>query len=142
MQSTSITRGKRKIRLGLSDADSVDLCVCRHPGARQRGTVTDAARCGRKGDGRMMMEHDLHEQLSHGLRTPLTSVLGYTQTMMDRWDDLDELQRLEFVRIVYGEALRMAHSVEQVDRQLYRKLAEREERSERFKRQAMLADAS
>lgn len=88
------------------------------------------------------MKTILHEELSHGLRTPLTSVLGYTATLIDRWDELDELERMEFVRVVYGEALRMAHSVEQLDRQLYHEFAVKNARSGAFKGIHGLADAS
>ena len=83
-----------------------------------------------------------HEELSHGLRTPLTSVLGYASTLLDQWDQLDEEARVEFIRIVYGEALRMAHSVEQLDRQLYYEFAVQNARSGAFKRPQDLADAS
>jgi K+-sensing histidine kinase KdpD len=69
------------------------------------------------------MKSAIHEELSHGLRTPLTSVLGYTATLIDQWDELGERERQMFVRIVYGEALRMAHTVEHVDRQLYHEFA-------------------
>lgn len=83
-----------------------------------------------------------HEELSHGLRTPLTSVLGYAGTLLDQWESLDEDARVEFVRIVYGEALRMAHSVEQLDRQLYHEFAAKNARSGAFKGVYGLADAS
>ncbi len=83
-----------------------------------------------------------HEELSHGLRTPLTSVLGYSATLLDQWDHLDENARVEFIRIVYGEALRMAHSVEQLDRQLYHEFAVKNARSGAFKGFHGLADAS
>ncbi len=83
-----------------------------------------------------------HEELSHGLRTPLTSVLGYAGTLLDQWDDLDEAARVEFIRVVYSEALRMAHSVEQLDRQLYYEFAAKNARSGAFKGVHGLADAS
>jgi K+-sensing histidine kinase KdpD len=83
-----------------------------------------------------------HEELSHGLRTPLTSVLGYACTLLDQWEDLAEEDRIEFVRVVYGEALRMAHSIEQLDRQLYHEFAARNARSGAFKGVYGLADAS
>ncbi len=89
-----------------------------------------------------MTSYDLHTELSHALRTPLTSVLGYATTLLDRWDELPEAQRVEFIRIVYGEALRMAHSVEHVDRQLYREFAERKGRSDQLKHDLVIADAS
>lgn len=88
------------------------------------------------------MKTVLHEELSHGLRTPLTSVLGYAGTLLDQWDHLDEESRMEFIRIVYGEALRMAHSVEQLDRQLYHEFAVKNARSGAFKGLHGLADAS
>lgn len=88
------------------------------------------------------MKTVLHEELSHGLRTPLTSVLGYSSTLLDRWDEMGEADRLEFVRVVYGEALRMAHSVEQLDRQLYHEFAVENARSGAFKGVRRLADAS
>jgi K+-sensing histidine kinase KdpD len=65
----------------------------------------------------------MHEDVAHGLRTPLTSVLGFSSTLIDRWHQLDEPARLELLRVVYGEALRMAHSVEHLDRTLYREFA-------------------
>ncbi|MEO6867359.1 MAG: histidine kinase dimerization/phospho-acceptor domain-containing protein [Gaiellales bacterium] len=88
------------------------------------------------------MKSITHEELSHGLRTPLTSVLGYTGTLIDRWDELEERERIAFVQVVYGEALRMAHSVEQLDRQLYHEFAVRNARSGAFKGVHGLADAS
>lgn len=88
------------------------------------------------------MKTVLHEELSHGLRTPLTCVLGYSSTLLDRWDEMGEADRLEFVRVVYGEALRMAHSVEQLDRQLYHEFAVQNGRSGAFKGIYRMADAS
>ncbi|MCW2927747.1 MAG: hypothetical protein JWM86_1715 [Thermoleophilia bacterium] len=88
------------------------------------------------------MKTVLHEELSHGLRTPLTSVLGYSSTLLDQWENMGEADRIEFVRIVYGEALRMAHSVEQLDRQLYHEFAAKNTRSGAFKGIHGLADAS
>ena len=88
------------------------------------------------------MKTVIHEELSHGLRTPLTSVLGFSSTLIDQWDDLGEADRLEFVRVLYGEALRMAHSIEVLDRQLYQDFAAENGRSGAFKGVYGLADAS
>lgn len=88
------------------------------------------------------MKTVMHEELSHGLRTPLTSVLGYAGTLLDQWEDLGEDDRVAFVRIVYGEALRMAHSVEALDRQLYHEFAAKNGRSGAFKGAHPIADAS
>jgi len=88
------------------------------------------------------MKTVLHEELSHGLRTPLTSVLGYSATLIDRWDHLNDAERIEFIRVVYGEALRMATSIEALDRQLYHEFATQDARSGEFKGLRALADAS
>lgn len=88
------------------------------------------------------METMLHEELSHGLRTPLTSVLGYSATLIDRWEHLDEDARLEFIRVVYGEALRMVQSIEAVDRCLASEFAADDARSDALKQLRELADAS
>ena len=90
-----------------------------------------------------MHMNEMHDRLSHGLRTPLTSVLGYASTLLDQWDELPEADRVTFIRIVYGEALRMAESVEQVDRELYDGiLAGLAARSNDVKPHVELADAS
>ena len=83
-----------------------------------------------------------HEELSHGLRTPLTTVVGFTGTLIEQWDELTEQDRLIFIRMVYAEALRLAHSVEQLDRQLYHEFAAKNTRSGAFKGVHGLADAS
>lgn len=83
-----------------------------------------------------------HEDLQHDLRTPLTSVLGYSATLLDRWDELGEGDRMEFIRIVYGEALRMAQSIEQLDRHLYHQIARESAHSGEIKAVANIADAS
>ena len=88
------------------------------------------------------MKTALHEELSHGLRTPLTSVLGYSSTLLERWEELGDDERMLFIQMVYGEALRLAHSVEQLDRQLYHEFAVKNGRSGAFKGVHGLADAS
>jgi K+-sensing histidine kinase KdpD len=75
------------------------------------------------------MQLTVHDEVAHGLRTPLTSVLGFSSTLLEQWETLDDRQRLQIVQIVYGEALRMAHSVEFLDRTLYSEIAGRETRS-------------
>lgn len=88
------------------------------------------------------MKTELHEALSHGLRTPLTSVLGFASTLLDQWDDLHDDERVFFLQTLYSEALRMAESVEQVDQQLYHGLASRSTCSTFIKQVPPLADAS
>jgi signal transduction histidine kinase len=48
--------------------------------------------------------------LGHELRTPLSSIRGYLETLLD--DDVDPATRARFVRITYNEALRLGRLVE------------------------------
>lgn len=83
----------------------------------------------------------MHEEISHTLRTPLTSIIGFTSTLLDQWHDLAEEQRVEFLRIVHAEALRMSHSVEAIDRRLYFQLAPAPSCSSCLKTHVRIADA-
>lgn len=84
----------------------------------------------------------MHHDLSHGIRSPLTSVLGYTSTMIDQWESIDEEKRREFVKMVYSEALRMLEGVEQIDRRLYQDFAQDFTRHNKFQVVREYADAS
>jgi signal transduction histidine kinase len=48
--------------------------------------------------------------LGHELRTPLASIRGYLETLLD--DDVDAATRARFVRIAYNESLRLGRLVE------------------------------
>jgi signal transduction histidine kinase len=48
--------------------------------------------------------------LGHELRTPLSSIRGYLETLLDR--DVDATTRERFVRIAYNESLRLSRLVE------------------------------
>jgi two-component system phosphate regulon sensor histidine kinase PhoR len=48
--------------------------------------------------------------LGHELRTPLSSIRGYLETLLD--DDVDERTRRRFVRIAYNESLRLSRLVD------------------------------
>ena len=49
---------------------------------------------------------------SHEMRTPLTSIIGYAQTLIDRWDTLSEDQKRQFVRIISEQGDRFAQLIE------------------------------
>jgi two-component system phosphate regulon sensor histidine kinase PhoR len=48
--------------------------------------------------------------LGHELRTPLSSIRGYLETLLD--DEVDERTRRRFVRIAYNESLRLSRLVD------------------------------
>lgn len=99
---------------------------------------------GSAGYGRELKEKrgNVHEAISHGLRTPLTSVVGFSTLLVDRWHELDDGERLTYVNVIQREAIRMAHSVEFVDRHLYDGLAHLRTCERQFKDRLELADAS
>jgi PAS domain S-box-containing protein len=49
---------------------------------------------------------------SHELRTPVTAIAGFSATMRDRWDDLDEPQLRRFVEIIDGQSTRLLRVVD------------------------------
>ncbi|MEA4920381.1 MAG: ATP-binding protein [Clostridiaceae bacterium] len=79
---------------------------------------------GSESGGIMAVLHDVTQQkrlddarkefvanVSHELRTPLTNVKGYTETLMDAYDDIDVDTRQRFLGIIYSEADRMTRLV-------------------------------
>jgi signal transduction histidine kinase len=51
---------------------------------------------------------------SHELRTPVTVVKGYADTLLDRWTELDPDQRLEGVRTIQQRSAELAELVERL----------------------------
>jgi signal transduction histidine kinase len=49
---------------------------------------------------------------SHELRTPLTAIEGFTTTMLDRWDQLEDADKRMFLEIVDSQSRRLTRLVE------------------------------
>ncbi len=49
---------------------------------------------------------------SHELRTPLASISGFAATLRTRWDDIDDVDRLAYIRIVDEQAARLTRLVD------------------------------
>lgn len=60
------------------------------------------------------MKDEFLSTLSHELRTPLTSIGGLTDTLIHRWDRLDDVLRLDLLKRVARNAKEMGHLVEQL----------------------------
>lgn len=58
------------------------------------------------------IQAELVESISHDLRTPLTSVLGFTEFLLNR--DIEPMEREHYLRIVNGEMRRFAGLVDEL----------------------------
>ena len=57
---------------------------------------------------------ELISKIAHELRSPLTSVKGFSATLVKRWDRFTDEQRLQFVETIYADAERMGRIVSEV----------------------------
>lgn len=57
---------------------------------------------------------DMISKIAHELRSPLTSVKGFSSTLIRRWDRFSDEQKLQFVETIHADAERMARIVSEV----------------------------
>lgn len=57
---------------------------------------------------------ELISRMAHELRSPLTSIKGFSATLMKRWDRFSEEDRRQFVETIHADAERMARIVSEV----------------------------
>ena len=56
----------------------------------------------------------LINRIAHELRSPLTSLKGFSATLVKRWDRFTDEQRLQFVETIHADAERMGRIVSEV----------------------------
>lgn len=52
--------------------------------------------------------------VSHEMRTPLTSIRGFSQTLLSSWDKIDEDNKKKFVKIIEEQSNRLINLVENI----------------------------
>ncbi len=57
---------------------------------------------------------EMISKIAHELRSPLTSVKGFSSTLIRRWDRFTDEQRFQFVETIHSDAERMARIVSEV----------------------------
>jgi signal transduction histidine kinase len=57
---------------------------------------------------------ELINKIAHELRSPLTSVKGFSSTLIKRWDKFTDEQKREFVETIHFDAERMSRIVSEV----------------------------
>ena len=62
----------------------------------------------------MTKQDDFISTVSHEMRTPLTSIRGFAQTMLSSWDKIDENSKKKFLEIIEQQSNRLIHLVENI----------------------------
>ena len=57
---------------------------------------------------------EMISKIAHELRSPLTSIKGFSATLVKRWDRFSEEQRLQFVETIHADAERMGRIISEV----------------------------
>ena len=57
---------------------------------------------------------EIISKIAHELRSPLTSIKGFSATLVKRWDSFTDDQRRQFVETIHLDSLRMARVIAEV----------------------------
>lgn len=57
---------------------------------------------------------EVMSKVAHELRSPLTSIHGFSSTLIKRWDRFSDEQKLQLVETIFADAQRMARIVSEV----------------------------
>ena len=62
----------------------------------------------------MTLQDEIISTVSHEMRTPLTSIRGFSQTLLGSWDKLDDENKKRFIKIIEEQSNRMINLVENI----------------------------
>lgn len=64
------------------------------------------------------MKNSIQEEfiatVSHEMRTPLTSIRGFSQTLLNSWDKISDEDKKKFIKIIEDQSQRLIHLVENI----------------------------
>jgi len=62
----------------------------------------------------MTLQDEIISTVSHEMRTPLTSIRGFSQTLLTSWDKLDDDNKKKFIKIIEDQSNRLINLVENI----------------------------
>ncbi len=62
----------------------------------------------------MSIEDEFISTVSHEMRTPLTSIRGFSQTLLNSWDKIDDENKKKFIKIIEEQSNRLINLVENI----------------------------
>lgn len=62
----------------------------------------------------MTLQDEIISTVSHEMRTPLTSIRGFSQTLLNSWDKLDDENKKKFIKIIEEQSNRLINLVENI----------------------------
>lgn len=62
----------------------------------------------------MTLQDEIISTVSHEMRTPLTSIRGFSQTLLNSWDRLDDDNKKKFIKIIEEQSNRLINLVENI----------------------------
>ncbi len=62
----------------------------------------------------MTLQDEIISTVSHEMRTPLTSIRGFSQTLLNSWEKLDDDNKRKFIKIIEEQSNRLINLVENI----------------------------
>ena len=62
----------------------------------------------------MTLQDEIISTVSHEMRTPLTSIRGFSQTLLSSWDKIDDDNKKKFIKIIEEQSNRLINLIENI----------------------------